>query len=302
MLDQSLNEVETNTPEFTGVWIPADVFQDEALAPLDLIIYAHIASFRTCFASNAWLAKRVHKSEDTISRSISKLTKAGYIELIHFDGKRRELRACLRKSAEPTQKCRSSLRKSAEAASAKMPRREQSVEQRLESSSKEEGSEAPSDGQESKPKEYRNALTATCAKTEQVPKEYGNADVNALIRLFEAETGIKADPSQLNRRAAYSLIRSRGKDGAERLTKLAGDAIRSADQYAPRIGSFKDLVGKYEKASKLEAWATKQKAMRPKTIANFYAQSAPEPAEGGWEPIDKQTLAELRKRALGGLK
>lgn len=285
MLDESNLNDQNPRREYTGTWIPAEIMEDDNLNAIERITYAEVASFREFYASNEWLANRIGKSERTARRIIAKLVEMGYLEQAGFNGRFRTLRPCRpARNDQAGQKRPGRVAKNGQADRPEMTTIDNSKEHSIPTSSKEEGSEAPSDDQESK------------------PKEYGNADVNALIRLFEAETGIKADPSQLNRRAAYSLIRSRGKDGAERLTKLAGDAIRSADQYAPRIGSFKDLVGKYEKASKLEAWATKQQAMRPKTIANFYAQSAPEPAEGGWEPIDKQTLAELRKRALGGLK
>lgn len=284
MLD-TIKDADTPVREYTGTWIPAEIMEDESLNAIERITYAEVASFREFYASNAWLANRIGKSERTARRIISTLIDKGYLEQAGFNGRFRTLRPCRPvKNDQSGQKCPDRVAKNGQADRPEVTTIDNSKEHSILTSSKEEGSEAPNDGQT------------------ETPKEYGNADINALIRLFEAETSIKADPSQLNRRAAYSLIRSRGKEGAERLTRLAGQAIRSADQYAPRIGSFKDLVGKYEKASKLEAWATKQAAMKPKTIANYYAQSAPEPAEGGWEPIDKQRLAELRKIALGGRK
>lgn len=276
MLD-IIKDADTPVREYTGTWIPAEIMEDESLNAIERITYAEVASFREFYASNAWLANRIGKSERTARRIISTLIDKGYLEQAGFNGRFRTLRPCRPvKNDQSGQKRPDRVAKNGQADRPEMTTIDNSIEHSILTSTNVEGSEAP--------------------------KEYGNADVNALIRLFEAETSIKADPSQLNRRAAYSLIRSRGKEGAERLTRLAGQAIRSADQYAPRIGSFKDLVGKYEKASKLEAWATKQAAMKPKTIANYYAQSSPEPAEGGWEPIDKQRLAELRRIALGGRK
>lgn len=108
------------------------------------------------------------------------------------------------------------------------------------------------------------------------PKEYGNHEINSLMEYFESQTGIVANRAKANRNACYNLIRSRTYDGAKVVVDLVAKAIKSDDLYAPRISSFRDLQGQYEKLSKLEAWNAHKAAMtasEPPTMrspANFY--------------------------------
>ena len=62
-----MDNIDPNNPvkEYTGVWIPREVMECEQLTPVEKIAYGEIASFSKCYASNAWLAKRIGKSEST---------------------------------------------------------------------------------------------------------------------------------------------------------------------------------------------------------------------------------------------
>lgn len=122
--------------------------------------------------------------------------------------------------------------------------------------------------------------------------EYGNHEVNELMELWRSETGIEANKAKANRLAAYNLIRSRGLDEAQRIVKLVGRAMRSKDQYAPVISSFRDLQGRYEKLSKLQAWEKRQ---------NIYTTSPTQIRQvvDDWanehEPTDEERKANLEK-------
>ena len=64
--------------EFTGIWIPAVIINDPELTPTDLIVYAQIASFNCCTASNQYLAELAHVSERSVQRTLRRLEAKGY--------------------------------------------------------------------------------------------------------------------------------------------------------------------------------------------------------------------------------
>lgn len=75
--------------EYTGTFIPAAVMLDEGLRPIEKMIYAEVASFRECFMTNEFLSKRIGVSVRSLQNSLSKLEKAGYIEISGGDSSRR---------------------------------------------------------------------------------------------------------------------------------------------------------------------------------------------------------------------
>lgn len=79
--------------EFTGVWIPRHILEDVDLSATERILYAEIASFDLCYMSNSALSARVGVSPSTVTRVIAKLIDKGYIVVVHFDGRKRSLKA-----------------------------------------------------------------------------------------------------------------------------------------------------------------------------------------------------------------
>ena len=83
--------------KFSGVWIEKDIYLNDNLTPLDMIIFSEIRSLarneKGCTAGNKYLASFCKCSESKVSKSISKLIKLGYIEKVSFDGRTRVLRA-----------------------------------------------------------------------------------------------------------------------------------------------------------------------------------------------------------------
>lgn len=92
--------METIVRDFKGVWIPKEVWLDTDLNALDKIILVEIDSLdsgeRGCFASNKYLAEFCQCSESKVSRSISKLTKLGYVSVKSFNGRCRVLKSLLK--------------------------------------------------------------------------------------------------------------------------------------------------------------------------------------------------------------
>jgi DNA-binding Lrp family transcriptional regulator len=88
--------------EFTGVWIPKHIIEDQNLNMTDKFVYAEIACFNVCYKSNEKLGERYGLKADTISRIVAKLKKCGYIESFSFDGRQRQLVA-LKDNPNPRQ-------------------------------------------------------------------------------------------------------------------------------------------------------------------------------------------------------
>ena len=78
--------------EYTGVWIPREVWEHPELSNTDIRCYGEIAGFNEFYGSNAWLAKKMNCSEKTASRAICNLLSLGLLENCGFNGRFRKLR------------------------------------------------------------------------------------------------------------------------------------------------------------------------------------------------------------------
>ena len=89
--------------DFKGVWITKEVWLDTRLSALDKVILTEIDSLdqgeRGCYASNKYIAEFCQCSETKVSKSISLLTKLGYVYVQNFDGRQRELKSRLTNNA-----------------------------------------------------------------------------------------------------------------------------------------------------------------------------------------------------------
>ena len=85
--------------DFKGIWIPKEIWLDKRLNTIDKIILLEIdsldASEDGCYASNKYLAEFCQCKEWSVSTSINKLIKLGYIEIIKFDGRKRFIKSRL---------------------------------------------------------------------------------------------------------------------------------------------------------------------------------------------------------------
>jgi len=115
--------MEQEKKEFTGIFIPKHIIEDEDLSMSEMIIYSEIACFEVCYKSNESLGGRWGLKERRISEIISVLEKKGYVKRESFDGRNRQLVALRdRPSARQTsnkmlgrvaEKCEADTQKSA---------------------------------------------------------------------------------------------------------------------------------------------------------------------------------------------
>lgn len=85
--------------DFKGIWIPAEVWLDERLNPLEKVILVEIDSLdcgdKGCYASNEHIAEFCKCSESKVAHAVSRLVELGYVSRKSFDGRQRILQSRL---------------------------------------------------------------------------------------------------------------------------------------------------------------------------------------------------------------
>lgn len=250
--------------EYTGVWIPADVMESEELSPMEKLLYGEIAGFRECYASNAWLAGRIGRSERTVKRLISHMIELGFVVNLGFNGRFRTIKVAL-----PCGKLASRGDKNDTSDVTKMSpiiiKSNISDKSLIEKSPVENSSK----------------------------KTYGNKDINDLFDYWKSRVeGIAPSSNKINRNACSTLIRQRGVDGAKKVVDAIHQAMVSQDKYAPRVSSFSDLYGAYGKLSKLDAWIIRNS---PKTALKRFQTAQTAVSDKDYEPSDEERAETLKR-------
>ena len=78
-------------PKFTGVWIPAGVFQHKTLSTSAKVVYGVVDALDNddgCFASNAYLSKHLGLSVRQLQAILFELQDANLIRRMEFEGRR----------------------------------------------------------------------------------------------------------------------------------------------------------------------------------------------------------------------
>lgn len=205
----------------------------------DKMLLAYISSFEQYYASNASAAEFLGMSERMVERSKQKLTRLGYIDIKANTGRGNIYvfrLSRLAKNGEPD-----------------APKLANQTSQNWRTENKDENKEKTYKGDESVAEGVENSKK----------QEYGREDINELVELWQAETGIDIKGQQNQRRQLYNLLRKYGADGTKALVKRVGNAIRSGDRFAPQIATPSDLTGKYSKLAKLDMWETRNATARP---------------------------------------
>lgn len=73
--------------EFTGLWVPIDILQNEKLTSTEKLVLAVIYGLSKdgrCTASNQYIAETVGSGFDHVKKIIPKLAKDGYIHVKNF--------------------------------------------------------------------------------------------------------------------------------------------------------------------------------------------------------------------------
>lgn len=260
---------DANIRKFTGIWIPAEIWEDANLPGLAKMLYAEIGSFGDagCWKRSDELREPLGVSAETFQKLCRQLREAGYIT------ERRAFGRIIRQSSLGF-----------------AHRREIPAD---------EHQEIPGDEQPEIPgvhKEYSKSKERTY-NGEATPKaeEFGRTDINELAKLWESEVSV-AITTQADRRQLYNIIRKYGPEGAQELVRRIGASRRSGDRFAPQILLPRDIVGKYSKLPKLEAWEARQ----PKQEQAFYQPPAMPEYSGAFEvqsDEEREKVSQMMKEA-----
>jgi hypothetical protein len=81
--------------EMTGLWIPVSIIKEPSLTAVEKFVLADVLAMvgggLPYFKSNARIGLDFNVSAGTISRSVSNLIATGHLELVSFDGRKREV-------------------------------------------------------------------------------------------------------------------------------------------------------------------------------------------------------------------
>lgn len=251
------------------------VMTQEILCRKDLstaakLVFARMSGFEEFFESPEKTGEVLGKSRKTVVMARQELEKAGLIRCVKNTGRGKAY--CVVLDSRVVENDQSDYQKNSTQSARNV---------------------APYNKVENKDYNTSNKLDGADAQVDDAEKtEYGNHEVNELMALWKSETGIEASSAKANRLAAYNLIRGKGFDEAQKIVKLCGRAMRSKDQYAPVISSFKDLQGRYEKLSKLLAWEKRQNIY---TTNPTQIRKAVEDWADEYEPTDEERKANLAK-------
>lgn len=80
--------MEEQKKEYTGVWLPAFIVEDRTLPPNAKLLYAEIAGFKQCFASNTFFANRLGLTVRGVQKNLVLLQASGYVVVTEQKGKR----------------------------------------------------------------------------------------------------------------------------------------------------------------------------------------------------------------------
>ena len=213
--------------EFTGIWIPAVIINDPELTPTDLIVYAQIASFNCCTASNKYIAELAHVSERSVQRTIRRLETKGYVrtEVTHSKAnisQRKIFAMGVENYAEQMQDGMTNCRGGGD---------------KLSPNNKEDNK----DNTLVLDKSNTNEQSSEIQPVEK--SEYGNSEINSFIKSFEETLGLPiATKQKLNRYAAKRLLARYKPEGCAKLITLA--SMANTTPYAPRIANVMDLEQK----------------------------------------------------------
>lgn len=247
--------VDAEKRKFTGIWIPAEIWQDESVPALAKMLYAEIASFgeRGCWKKSEELMRPLGVGRSNFQHLCKALRDGGYITEQRKFGRIVRITTLGFASAQKMHQCE-----------------KRAVHQAVSQADEQAVSQAVH-------KEYTKEYIPNGIRDENiaddVKKSFGREDINRLVDLWQDETGISIKGQQNQRRQLYNLTRKYGLDKTKRIIEQVGKATRSGDKYAPIIATPSDLTGRFEKLSKLIMWHNRNKsgrqsgAMRAQTMA-----------------------------------
>ena len=230
-------------PGFTGVWIPAEIYEDKRLKSIDRDLYGQIAGFKNgCWIKSSELQERLGVSKGTFQASCSRLKEYGYIDDKRVFGRMvRWSTLAFQSSAQKLHRTKNcAVHRHKNCADEQTKNCAVHIEQRKNKErTNNKGADAPAVEEKEKANE---------------PKTYGNQQVNEFLQAWKEETGDDFSKDTRERRATWNLIKGKTSEATKALLTAVGEARRSGDRFAPQIASPSDLVGKYSKINKLRLW------------------------------------------------
>lgn len=97
--------MDENQRKFTGVFIPAEIYENQELSWTDKILWAEIQALSgsdCCYANNTHFAKHLGIDERNVIKHLSVLKRLGLVEILSFDGRVRKMKAVLFSSSGQT--------------------------------------------------------------------------------------------------------------------------------------------------------------------------------------------------------
>lgn len=227
--------------------LPFKVVMDERLTLADKLVYARALFFDEFFESTERTAELLQISVKQVQTSKRKLESIGLLNCICNTGRGKRYIALL-----PGQQGR------VEKSSAQTGKICHSDRQNLPTEYKErlngEKSFNSSFDKSKEDEQARNSSVDDDPLNEEQPKRYGNEDVNAMLDLWESETGFSHHKTKAERYAMSGLIRQYGCEALKALIRRVGRARRSDNRFAPQIAKPSQLRGKYSKLEALTIW------------------------------------------------
>lgn len=250
------NTLETKGTPLRFIMMRPEVLSDKNLTITEKLLYARICSFDEYYESKEACADFLGVKPDTVRKAKAKLLKLGYIREARDTGRGKVYAPVFdRKPSTENGAC-------AAQSGMKMPPR---VARKCHSEWHEN---ATIDKIENKIENKDNLTTNVvklanlenspavneASKSKEVQPTFGNAEINAMFELWEAETGSTCNRAQKNRRACFNLLRKYGRGGLEQL--IHGVALAQGERYAPAIANFSDLQAKQDQ---LLLWGRRRK-------------------------------------------
>lgn len=233
-MDQNYQE------EAKYVILTQKIIGNKQLTVADRLVLARISGFAKFYESSEATAEFLGLGTTTVTKAKQKLVKLNYIVEIGNTGRGKIYSPNLHQ----------------------IPIRQAESANQSGKNCQSEWQKLPAENKERLKREYKGD-ESVAEPAEKSKSEYGREDINELVELWEAETGITIKGQQNQRRQLYNLLRKYGPEATKALVKRVGTANRSGDRFAPQIATPSDLTGKYSKLPKLELWESRRDHSRP---------------------------------------
>ena len=254
------------------VILTLDILEDERLTMADKFVLARMTGFDRAgghYESIGNTAKALGVSERTVQRAHKRLEELGYIETVGTSELGTKLIKIKTLFPEGVTKCQGGDKSA--------PRGVTKCHPIIKKDNKDI----------KKDKSFFNESE----QSDDQPKQYGNADVNALLTAWAEATGFDYKNQKMERYAMAGLIKQHGLDRTKALVRLVERARRSDDRFAPQIAKPSQLRGKYSKLEALTMWAERA----DKTAASIPAPIIPKNPDYFYEDPDDYDTGETRE-------